>query len=213
MVRALDLFCCAGGATRGLQLAGYHVTGVDIRPQPHYCGDAFIQADAMEIDWADYDLIWASPPCQRYSELTPIDRKDSHPDLLPVVGDRLRNQDTPYIMENVEMAAHLLRSPVMLCGTMFGLNIWRHRYFEIGNTDVFFLLPTCDHSEHPIIISGQGSRIIDGKRMGRIPTGIKRAAMGTPWMNREEMSEAIPPVYSKFLGEQILAASEYRKAA
>lgn len=23
--RALDLFCCAGGATRGLQQAGYHV--------------------------------------------------------------------------------------------------------------------------------------------------------------------------------------------
>ena len=217
-MRALDLFCCAGGATKGLQRAGYHVTGVDIRPQPRYCGDRFVRDDAMawlrgEREPLDsFDLIWLSPPCQRYSELTPKENKDSHPDLLPVVGDILRSRSVPFIVENVEMAAHLMHHPVMLCGTMFGLNIWRHRYFELGNTDAFFLLPTCNHTGHPIILSGQGSRRINGKRMGRIPTPIKRAAVGIDWMNREELSESIPPCYSEFLARQILAAQQYKEA-
>lgn len=203
MLRALDLFCCAGGATRGLQEVGYHVTGVDIRPQPHYCGDAFVQADAMEIDWAGYDLIWASPPCQRYSECTPVNYKSLHPDLLPVVADRLRRQETPYIIENVEMAAHLLRSPIKLCGSMFGLDFWRHRYFEIGNADVFFLTPPCDHSYAPVLITGQGNRLVNGKRPGRVPVAVQRKAMQIDWMSRDELSEAIPPAYSRFLAERI----------
>lgn len=201
--RALDLCCCAGGATRGLQLAGYHVTGVDIRPQKHYCGDAFIQTDALTVDMEGYDLIWGSPPCQLWSELTPADRRVHHLDLITPIRKRLQQTNTPWIIENVAGAISRLRSPVMLCGTMFGMNIWRHRWFEIGNADPFFLLPPCNHSEHPVIISGQGSRIIDGKRMGRIPVSIKRAAIGIDWMNREELSEAIPPAYSKFLAEQI----------
>jgi DNA (cytosine-5)-methyltransferase 1 len=203
-MKALDLFCCAGGATRGLQLAGYHVTGVDIRPQPHYCGDAFIQADAMELGWAGYDLIWASPPCQRYSECTPVDYKGLHPDLLPVVADRLRKQETPYIIENVEMARRLLRSPIKLCGSMFGLDFWRHRYFEIGNVDVFFLVPPCNHSYAPVLITGQGNRLIDGKRPGHVPAATQRKAMQIDWMTRDELTEAIPPAYSRFLAERIM---------
>ncbi len=46
--KLLDLFCGAGGCARGYQMAGCHVTGVDIRSQPRYAGDIFIQADAME---------------------------------------------------------------------------------------------------------------------------------------------------------------------
>lgn len=211
-MKALDLFCCAGGATKGLQRAGFHVTGVDIRPQPRYCGDVFYQDDAMA--WlrgereplASFDLIWASPPCQRYSELTPKEVKGDHPDLLPEVGEILRAQSVPFIIENVELAKHLLQHPVMICGTMFGMNVWRHRYFELGNTDAFFLLPPCNHEGRPILISGRGSRIINGRRNSRIPTQIKRDAIDTPWMNREEMSECIPPAYSEFLARQILSA-------
>lgn len=220
MKRALDLFCCAGGATRGLQQAGYHVTGVDIRPQPRYVGDVFHQDDAMA--WlrgereplASFDLIWASPPCQRYSESTPPAYKVHHPDLLPEVGTLLRAQCVPYIIENVEMAAHLLRSPIKLCGSMFGLDFWRHRYFEIGNADVFFLLPPCDHSYAPVLITGQGNRRdAFGRRPGRVPVAKQRAAMGMDWTNRDELSEAIPPAYSRFLAEQIDAVLDRQEAA
>ena len=72
-MKALDLFCAAGGATRGLMQAGFAVTGVDLRPQPRYCGDAFLQADALEYlataDMSRFDFIWASPPCQRFTAL------------------------------------------------------------------------------------------------------------------------------------------------
>jgi len=204
--RAIDLFCCAGGATRGLQLAGYHVTGVDIRPQPRYVGDAFIQADAMGLDWAGYDLIWASPPCQRYSRITPERTRNNHPDLLPAVLDRLRAQRAPYICENVEGTQALMRDPLFLCGTMFGLNIWRHRWFEIGNTRAFFLLPPCNHQGHPVLISGRGMLGVckGGTRPAEPLKTTKMAAIKIDWMITKELDEAIPPAYSRFLAQRIM---------
>lgn len=211
-MRALDLFCCQGGATKGLQQAGYHVTGVDIEPQPRYCGDHFVQDDAMawlrdergSLD--SFDLIWASPPCQRYSELTPLASRNDHADLLPSVASLLRAQSVPYILENVECARHLLQSPVKLCGSMFGLDVWRHRYFELGNTSAFFLLPSCDHSFQPVVVSGRGMRMTpDGHRWSGSKAQECRDAMCIDWMNRPGLREAIPPAYSKFLAEQLLA--------
>lgn len=212
--KALDLFSCAGGATRGLQLAGYHVTGVDIRPQPRYVGDAFHQDDAMA--WLrgerepleSFDLIWLSPPCQRYSQLTPAAYRDGHPDLLPVALDLARTQPTAYICENVEGTQILMRNPVMLCGTMFGLNIWRHRWFEVGNTDVFFLTPPCNHEGHPVLISGRANRKINGIRRGEDPKHKRAEAIRIDWMTYDELSQAIPPCYSRFLAEHILEATE-----
>ena len=205
MLRALDLCCCAGGATKGLQMAGYHVTGVGIRPQPHYIGDRFIQASALDVDVDGYDLIWASPPCQAFSELTPMERRGDHLDLIDPIRQRLQAQLAPWIMENVEGAKAKLRSPVMLCGTMFGMNIWRHRWFELGNCDPFFLLPPCNHTGHPVLISGVTRR--KGVPRRENVQSEKMAAIGIDWMITKELDEAIPPAYSKFLAEQIQQAA------
>jgi len=121
-LRALDLFCKAGGATKGLQRAGFHVTGVDIERQPRYCGDAFVQADALNppFDLAGFDFIWASPPCQAHSPLKAVTKKE-YPDLIPQTRALLQASGRPYTIENVVGAR--LRDPVRLCGGMFGLHL------------------------------------------------------------------------------------------
>lgn len=221
-MRALDLFCCAGGATRGLQLAGYHVTGVDIKPQPRYIGERFIQDDAMA--WLrrerepliSFDLIWLSPPCQRYSRITPKRTKSNHPDLLPQALKLARMQPVPYIAENVEGTQVLMQSPVMLCGTMFGLEIWRHRWFEVGNVPgLLILTPPCCHIGHPILISGRSMRgVAKGAPRPREPLKAEKVrGIQIDWMITKELDEAIPPAYSKFLAEQIQHALVRLEAA
>jgi len=207
MKRALDLFCKAGGATKGLQRVGYHVTGVDIAPQPHYCGDAFYQADALTFDLTGYDLIWASPPCQAYTVLNVLHDKE-YPDLVALVRERLSVLDTPWIIENVEGAP--LHNPLMLCGTMFGLRVIRHRLFETS-PPIYFPPATCTHM-HPVIKHG---RKPDRNRHYAAVTGhfsdvdFARQAMGIDWMTRDELSEAIPPAYSEFLATEIQKALTY----
>ena len=138
--KALDLFCCAGGASRGLADAGFEVIGVDIEPQPHYPYD-FHRADAMTFELRWFDFIWASPPCQRYSRAQRI-RDNDHPDLIERLRKRLIKSGKPYCIENVVGAP--LINPVELCGAMFpGLSVYRHRLFETS-----FDLPQPIHPNH-----------------------------------------------------------------
>jgi DNA (cytosine-5)-methyltransferase 1 len=202
MKRALDLFCKAGGATKGLQRAGYHVTGVDIEPQPHYCGDVFYQADAMEFDLSGYDLIWASPPCPRYSRITQANNRNNHPDLVAPIRDRLSNQSLPYIIENVEGAP--LRNPLLLCGTMFGLLVLRHRLFET-NPPIYFPPATCAHQR---LVVTRGKRPDRSNHYASVvghfsDVDFAREAMGIDWMTRDELANAIPPAYSYFLAMEL----------
>ena len=119
----LDLFCGAGGATKGYQRAGFYVVGVDIKPQPRYCGDEFIQSGALEFwdyTWTmegDFAAVHASPPCQAYVGLSAKDGR--HPRLVEPMQRRLRECGVPYVIENTGVAP--LKDPVMLCGSMFGL--------------------------------------------------------------------------------------------
>src|SRR4051794_5410435 len=145
--RLLDLFCGAGGAARGYQRAGFHVVGVDNRPQPRYAGDEFVQADALEWDDFDgFDAVHASPPCQLWAEGSRW-HGNSHPDLITPLRPLLEQSGLPYIIENVPEAP--LRRDVVLCGTQFGLQaegfeVRRHRAFEL-NWPLGTLVPPCQH--------------------------------------------------------------------
>lgn len=207
MLKALDLFCGAGGAARGLQQAGFHVTGVDIKHQPRYAGDVFIQADAMTFPLDGYDLVWASPPCQAYSLASKARRNAGieYPDLLALTRDRFIASHQPWVIENVPGAP--MRPDFRLCGCMFNLiHLKRERWFETS-WNGFDLRPPCVHM-HPIFsVVGTGTPTSTRIAFGRNPTiGEYRAAMGIDWMNRGELSLAIPPAYSRFLAEQFLAA-------
>ncbi len=204
-MRALDLFCGAGGATKGLQMAGYHVTGIDIETQPKYCGDDFRRADAMTWGTYEYlhgfDLIWASPPCQAYSHLTPKKARENHPSLIRSVQDRLRNCRTPYVIENVAGAKLELLNPVMLCGTMFGLRCQRHRFFESSFT--IEITMRCNHGTPPLLVTTASA----ASRAIRSPGNYKSVrnaplAYGIDWMDFRGLKEAIPPAYAEFIGKR-----------
>jgi hypothetical protein len=129
--RLLDMFCGAGGCSMGYLRAGFEVTGVDLHPQPHY-PFRFIQADAIAYcrkHGHEYDVIHASPPCQAYSITKNLKTaKTSHPDLVAATRAALIRTRKPYVIENVPGSP--LINPLMLCGSMFGLGVIRHRLFE-----------------------------------------------------------------------------------
>lgn len=210
--RALDLFCGAGGATKGLQLAGFHVTGVDLRAQPRYCGDVFHQADALTFPLDGFpldgfDFIWASPPCQAFTQATISQRESgkTYPDLIAPARYRLERTGRPFVIENVMEAP--LQNAIMLCGSMFGLRTWRHRLFELSaHFQHFPMLPPCNHTGIGVSVAGHGTPSWVRARMGGKGFSIEdmRAALGIDWMDRNSLSLAIPPAYSQFIGEQAM---------
>lgn len=133
--RALDLFCGAGGAAMRLHRAGFDVVGVDIKRQPRYPFQ-FIQGDALALPvrLEDFDLVWASPPCQAHTALSKMWNAREHVDRIPETRALLVKSGVPYVIENVPGAP--LKASLRLCGTMFdlrtpcGAELRRHRYFE-----------------------------------------------------------------------------------
>ena len=203
-MKALDLFCGAGGASAGLHRAGFEVVGVDHAPQPSY-PYRFIQADALRppVDLRDFDLIWASPPCQAF---TAYKRRHGHvgehPDLIEPTRRMLRESGVNYIIENVPGAP--LEDPVQLCGSSFGLDVRRHRLFE---TSFPVVAPACDHSwqtpRFPPATNRRNLRRTVEVGVYRIPLETQQRAMGIDWMSRGELSQAIPPAYAEHLARQL----------
>ena len=202
-MRALDLFCGAGGASVGLARAGFEVVGVDNRPQPRYPFE-FHQADALAYPLDGFDLIWASPPCQLF---TAYKRRPDHVapalNLIPSVRARLVESGTPYVIENVPRAP--LVDPLVLCGSMFGLDVRRHRLFECSFRAERL---ECKHDEQaprfPCATNRTNLRRTVEVGVWRIPLSVQRRAMGIDWMTLKELSQAIPPAYSERLAVQLL---------
>lgn len=173
----------------GYYRAGFDVVGVDVKAQPNY-PFVFHQGDAMEFPLYGYDAVHASPPCQRYAALTAWrGDRNSHPDLLPPVLDRLRLSDAVWVVENVPEA--IFKPDFLLCGTMFGLGIRRHRHFLASWRQAFGLrLNWCRHGDEVAFLHKQERAFAD--------------AMGCQWMSIREGRQAIPPAYTEWIGAQML---------
>ena len=205
MPRLLDLFCGAGGCSVGYHRAGFEVVGVDSRPQPRYPFE-FHQADALTFPLDGFDVIHASPPCQHYCVCNRgLGNTHLYPDLIRKVRDRLNG--LMYVIENVPGAP--LVQPITLCGSMFGLRTevgWlrRHRLFELP---LVILAPSCSHPTGMSIgVYGHGTNSYHREKLGRnITVDEKREAMGIDWMTGKELSQAIPPAYTEWIGRRLLA--------
>lgn len=203
--RLLDLFCGAGGAAMGYARAGFEVVGVDIAPQPHFPFE-FIQYDAMKFPLEGFDAIHASPPCQEYSALRALTPDRHYPDLVAPTRQLLMTTGVPWVIENVMSAP--LWGGVTLCGGMFGLRTYRHRRFESSE---FMFQP-----DHPVHVARTSTK----KRMrdwmagmhvsvtGDIGSTIGGLALGIDWMTGNELSQAIPPAYTEYIGRRLLNVVE-----
>ena len=208
----LDMFCGEGGAGMGYFLAGFDIVGVDIEQKTRYPFE-FIQTDALQFIakyGCKFDVIHVSPPCQSYSWCTPTTHKANHPDLIEIMRRLLESTGKPYIIENVGGARSKLKSPIKLCGSMFGLMCYRHRYFEI-NPNILLLTPPCRHDFRPLLVTtaGSNSRAIRGGNA----KSVKNASLayGISWMSTDGLKEAIPPAYTKWIGEHIIDWGKFNR--
>ena len=219
--RLLDLFCCEGGAATGYHQAGFDVVGVDIDPQPRY-PFPFIQKDATAVDMRfvrSFDALHASPPCQKHSDLAKRNgNADAWPCFIAPVRALFVASGLPYVIENVEGAP--LVDPVMLCGTMFPeTRVLRHRLFETN----WPLIPRA-HGKHPLVYTMDKRKAHYGKLNewtspvqvtggGNCSKAAAADAMGMPWASKHGLNEAIPPAYTRFIGEQLLEFLNNRRIA
>ncbi|MFJ9768621.1 DNA cytosine methyltransferase [Streptomyces erythrochromogenes] len=209
--KVLDLFCHRGGMAMGYHQAGFDVVGVDLDPD---CAAeypfTFVHGDAIDYLYAhghEYDLVHGSPPCQKYSPLNAYNHK-TYPDLIAPTRTAMRAIGRPYVIENVEAARPEMSDPILLCGPMFGLRMYRHRLFETS-----FPLATPAHPAHGPLCTRNGYlptpekpfMTITGGRHSKAWQRAAAHAMGTPWITTiQGVCEAIPPAYAHWVGQRAL---------
>jgi hypothetical protein len=220
MKQALDLFCCAGGATAGYQRAGFTVTGVDKIKYPEYCGDNFIEMDVIEFlrGWdravQPFAFIHASPPCQADHALnsgTQAGKANAHTSLTAATRAALQRYapDVPWVIEQPVGGSKEIRKDLKLHGDMFGLDVKRARWFEFGNIE-----PPVQPAQAPSRGRTRGWRhgeyfdgpylAVYGKGGGKATVAEAQTAMGMPWVaDWAALTEAIPPVYAEYIGRHV----------
>lgn len=225
-LKCLDLFCCGGGASAGYARAGFYVTGVDIQAQPGY-PFAFERGDAIQYlveNWNRFDFIHASPPCQGYSKHVSsassryVKTKGmDEPRLIAGLREILQSIQRPWVIENVSGARSDMNATLVLCGTMFGLPISRHRLFESS-----FVI---EQPEHPrcrgvakqyaekhgweyrdMSCTGKGRRVGTADRWAQI-LGIEHP------MTQHQLTECIPPAYTEHIGRCAMAHIQATRSA
>ncbi|WP_406516760.1 DNA methylase [Streptomyces sp. NBC_00134] len=222
--RVLDLFSCAGGAGWGYKLAGFEVDGCDIADRPRYPFD-YHRGDALEYlarliatgEITRYALVHASPPCQAGCALTVGTNHSqgwggTHRDLVAPTRELLDLTGLPYVMEQPNGRAEI-RKDVSLCGEMFGLGVLRHRNFELGRWDT--IAPA--HRKHRGYVRGhrhgvrrEGPYVAAyGDGGGKATVLEMQMAMGITWTDvREELTEAIPPAFTQWIGTAFMTARQ-----
>lgn len=214
--KLLDLMGFAGGAGEGYARAGFEVLGVDLVRSPRAKHPTLV-ADVLDLPiefLRMFDAIHASPPCQGYTSMRHAPGAKGAPRLIGQVREMLIKSGRPYVIENVEMARADMRNPVLLCGSMFGLGaaghqLRRHRLFEAS-----FPLKApcaCAHTSPVIGVYGGHVRCRSAKHGGRgtkdfvgfDKPALAREAMGIDWMSMEEISEAIPPRFTQWVGRRL----------
>lgn len=222
----LDAFSGVGGATKGYQLAGFRVFGVDHAPQPDYCGDDFHQGDAIEFIARyghKFAAIVGSPPCQAGCTLTAgTNAGRAYPQLIPQTRAAMWSTGRPWVIENPPGRAPMRRD-LLLCGDHFyedtpegrryRLAVIRHRIFELHGFSVP-QPPRCS-KKHRGRVSGMrhgkwftGPYVaVYGDGGGKGTVEQWRAAMGIDWTwDRKAIAEAIPPLYTEYIGGHLMAA-------
>ena len=219
-------------------------------------GEALSFPDGRRLRLGDLGAISASPPCQGYSIMQnlPWIAKREYPLLILPLRELLLQTGKPYIIENVAgarfgakglqkrgLTEHGLQAG-WLCGAMFGLPIYRHRYFE---TNWFWPMP--GHPKHrrtrQLVEQPYGTSRTPGQRGIHKPEDVRKRtdnlvrgsalsdqamgdtrrspgsgngvvggightagwriaaeAMGIDWMTRAELTQAIPPAMTLWLG-------------
>lgn len=174
----------------------------------------FIQADAMvilrDVDYLDgFDVIAASPPCQSYS-LALRHMAHEQPMLIDAVRDALRGR--VYVIENVPGSPIPMQDDlfgthaIQICGTAFGLRIYRHRLFE---SSLPLIGTTCNHRLPAMNPHNTVGREWIYREFGRQdPEVVWRREMGVEWMTQQGGRESIPPAYTEHIGHQLMAHLE-----
>lgn len=207
----VDGYCCQGGAGEGYRRAGFDVLGVDIAPQPRY-PFPMVQADLLEFlrsaNLASVAAFHVSPPCHDHTVLSSLSGLDGTGHLLADTRAFLAGQDKPWVIENTPGAP--MRADLTLCGAMFGLRTYRHRWFEI-DPRLPILLAERSHPAHRVPASTRGRKDHwdaggNATVTGNIGSYVGPEAMGIDWMTGYGLSQAIPPAYTEFIGRQLIEA-------